>query len=43
MKRTAKSIDELLGAIPEPIMKEIELSFAISDRIFELMSERGLS
>ncbi len=24
-------------------MKETELSFAISDRIFELMSERGLS
>ncbi len=43
MKRTAKSIDELLGPIPEPIMKETELSFAISDRIFELMSERGLS
>ncbi len=33
----------MLGPIPEPIMKETELSFEISDRIYELMNERGLS
>lgn len=43
MKRTAKSLMEILGSIPEPIMKETDLSFEISDRIFELMKERGLS
>ncbi len=43
MKRTAKSLEEMLGPIPEPIMKETELSFEISDRICELMNERGLS
>lgn len=43
MKRTDRSLEEMLGAIPEPVMKETELSFEISDRIFRLMSERGLS
>lgn len=43
MKRTAKSLDEILGPIPDSITKEIDLSFAISDRIFTLMQERGLS
>ncbi len=43
MKRTAKSIDEILGPVSDKVMKETELSFAISDRIFQLMSERGMS
>ncbi len=43
MKRTTKSLEEMLGPIPEPIMKETELSFEISDRIYEVMNERGLS
>ncbi len=43
MKRTAKSLKELLGPIPESTMKETELSFEISDRIYFLMTERGLS
>lgn len=43
MKRTSKSLEEILGPIPEPIMKETELSFEISDRICELMNERGLT
>ncbi len=33
----------MLGKIPEPIMNETELSFEISDRIYELMNEHGLS
>ena len=43
MKRTAKSLDEILGPIPENIQLETNLSFAISDRIYALMRERGLS
>lgn len=43
MKRTAKSLDEMLGPIPDSLQKETELSFQISDRIYELMQERGLS
>ncbi len=43
MKRTAKSLDEMLGPIPESLQQETNLSFAISDRIYALMQERGLS
>lgn len=43
MKRTAKSFTELVGTIPDSLQKETELSFQISDRIYELMQERGLS
>lgn len=43
MKQTVKSLDEMLGPIPDSLQKETELSFQISDRIFELMQERGLS
>lgn len=43
MKRTAKSLEEMLGPIPESLQKETELSFQISDRIYSLMQERGLS
>lgn len=43
MKRTAKSLEEMLGTIPDSLQKETELSFQISDRIYELMQERGLS
>lgn len=43
MKRTAKTLEEILGPIPESIRQETDLSFEISDRICELMNERGLS
>lgn len=43
MKRTAKTLDEMLGPIPNSLKKETELSFQISDRIYELMQQRGLS
>lgn len=43
MKRTAKSLEEMLGPIPENVQKEAEFSFQISDRIYSLMQERGLS
>ncbi len=43
MKRTTKSLEEMLGPIPERIQRETDLSFQISDRIYDLMQERGLS
>lgn len=43
MKRSAKTLDEILGPVPERMQQETDLSFAISDRIFALMQERGLS
>ena len=43
MKRTAKSLPEMLGPIQERIKREADLSFQISDRIYDLMQERGLS
>lgn len=33
----------MLGPIPDTLQKETELSFQISDRIYELMQQRGLS
>ena len=33
----------MLGPIPERLQQQTELSFAISDRIYELMRERGLT
>lgn len=43
MKRTVKTLDEMLGTIPEAVKNEVDLSFQISDRIDELMHERGLT
>ena len=43
MKRTTKSLEEMLGPIPEAVQAEVELSFEISDRIDMLMRQRGLS
>jgi antitoxin component HigA of HigAB toxin-antitoxin module len=43
MKRTSKSLTEMLGAIPDELKLETDLSFEISDRIYALMTEKGLS
>ena len=43
MKRTAKSLEEMLGPIPNSLQLETELSFQISDRIYDLMQLRGLT
>jgi antitoxin component HigA of HigAB toxin-antitoxin module len=43
MKRTAKSLEEMIGVIPENLKLEVDLSFEISDRIYALMTERGLT
>lgn len=34
MKRTVKSLNEMLGSVPDSIWQEVNLSFDISDRIF---------
>lgn len=43
MRRTAKTLEEMLGPIPQEIAAEVDLSFKISDRIDLLMRERGLT
>ena len=43
MKRTSKSLEEILGPIPRHIEMEVDLCGDISDRIDQLMHERGLS
>lgn len=43
MKKTSKSLSEILGPIPSAIQTEVDLCFDISDRIDELMKEKGLS
>lgn len=43
MKRTEKSLDAMLGHVPEAVKAEVDLCFDISDRIDALMRQRGLS
>ena len=43
MKKAKNSYRKMVASIPEDIKAEIDLSFAISDRIDFLMNERGLS
>lgn len=43
MKRTSRSLDEILEPIPEAVKAEVDLSFEIADRIDLLMRQRGLT
>lgn len=43
MKKTTKSLTEMLGPIPPEIKLEVDLCFDISDRIDLLMREKGLT
>ena len=43
MKKTTKSLAEMLVAIPPEIKLEVDLCFDISDRIDQLMREKGLT
>lgn len=43
MKRTSRTLEEMLGSIPASVQEEVDLSFEISDRIDTLMRQRGLS
>lgn len=43
MKEAVKSLDEMLGRLPDHIQQEVILSFDISNRIDFLMRERWLA
>lgn len=43
MKRTSKTLEEMLGQIPANVHAEVDLSFEISARIDTLMRQKGLS
>lgn len=43
MKTMKTSFQEMLGAVPADIQQEVDLEVAISNRINELMEQRGLS
>ncbi len=43
MKEAREIYRKMVSSIPKDIQAEIELSFAISERIDALMNERGLS
>lgn len=43
MKTMKTSFDEMLAKMPKDIQSEVDMEFAISNRINELMLKRGLS
>ena len=43
MKTMNTSFKQMLTAVPADIQQEVDLEFAISNRIYELMTKRGLS
>ena len=43
MKTIKTSYDEMLASTSPAIQQEVSMEFAISNRIYELMTERGLS
>ena len=43
MKTIKTSFRQMVAAVPADIKREVDLEFAISNRIYELMTKRGLS
>lgn len=43
MKTINTSFRQMVAAVPSDIKQEVELEVAISNRIYELMTKRGLS
>lgn len=43
MKTMKSSFDKMLAEVPANISKELEMEFAISNRISSLMDKRGIS
>ena len=43
MKKVRSSFDQMLSKIPADIQYEVDMEYAISNRIMELLEERGLS
>ncbi len=43
MKKIGTSFEQIVNTIPSDIKLEVELEFAISNRLFSLLNNRGLS
>lgn len=43
MKTAFEEYNEIVASIPAAISKEVDMEMAISNRIYELMQEKGLS
>lgn len=43
MKTINASFQQMVASVPIDVKNEVDLEFAISNRIYELMTERGLS
>lgn len=43
MKTAFEEYNKIVASIPEPIHKEVDMEIAVSNRIFELMRQKGLS
>lgn len=43
MKKVEYSFDEMMASVPEAIKQEVDMGFAISNKIYGLMCKRGLS
>lgn len=43
MKTIKTSFRQMVATVPTDIKREVDLEFAISNRIYELMTKRGLS
>ena len=43
MKRINTSFDEMLANTSPAIQQEVAMEFAVSNRIYELMTQRGLT
>ena len=43
MKTINTSFRQMVATVPADIKREVDLEFAISNRIYELMTKRGLS
>lgn len=43
MKTAFEEYNQIVNSIPAEIHKEVEMQFAISNRIYDLMNEKGLS
>ncbi|MCH5213718.1 MAG: helix-turn-helix transcriptional regulator [Muribaculaceae bacterium] len=43
MKEAKNKYKEMVASVPDSIKREVNLCFDISDKIYQLMQERGLS
>ena len=43
MKTALEEYNQIVASIPKDIHKEVEMEIAVSNRIYELMTQKGLS